>query len=137
MNLKYPIAIELGDDQTAFGVVVPDLPGCFSAGDSMEEAIENSKEAIALWIETVLDEGGKIPAPGQMSDHLKDPEFAGWLWAVVEVDGALLDDKSERVNISLPRRILARIDRYAAIHGESRSRFLVNAALDRIIHDQA
>lgn len=137
MKLKYPIAIEPGDEETAFGVVVPDLPGCFSAGDSLEEAIENSKEAIAGWIEITLDEGGKIPTPKKLSDHLKNAEFAGWLWAVVEIDGALLDDKAERVNISLPRRILARIDRYAAAHGESRSGFLVNAALDRIIHEQA
>ena len=137
MKLKYPIAIEPGDEKTAFGVVVPDLPGCFSAGDSMEEAIENSKEAIASWIETTLDEGGKVTSPGKLSDHLKNPDFVGWLWAVVEIDGALLDDKSERVNISLPRRILARIDRCAAVHGESRSGFLVNAALDRIIHDQS
>jgi len=137
MNLKYPIAVEPGDEQTAFGVVVPDLPGCFSAGDTLDEAIENSKEAIAGWIEITLDEGGKIPTPGKLSDHLKNSEFIGWLWAVVEIDGALLDDKSERVNISLPRRILARIDRYAAAHGESRSGFLVNAALDRIIHEQA
>ena len=137
MKLKYPIAIEPGDEQTAFGVVVPDLPGCFSAGDSMDEAVENSQEAITAWIEVVLDKGEKIPPPGKLSDHLQNAEFTGWLWAVVEVDAALLDDSSERVNISLPRRILARIDRYAAAHGESRSGFLVNAALDRIIHDQA
>ena len=135
MRLKYPIAIEPGDEKTAFGVVVPDLPGCFSAGDTMDEAIENSKEAIAGWIETTLDEGGKIPAPRKVSDHMNDSEFTGWLWAVVEIDAALLDDKAERVNISLPRRVLARIDRYAAAHGESRSGFLVNAALNRIIHD--
>ena len=137
MKLKYPIAIEPGDEHTAFGVVVPDLPGCFSAGDTLDEAIENSKEAIAGWIEITLDEGEKIPTPGKLADHLKNSEFTGWLWAVVEIDGALLDDKSERVNISLPRRILARIDRYAAAHGESRSGFLVNAALDRIIQEQA
>ena len=135
MKLKYPIAIEPGDEKTAFGVVVPDLPGCFSAGDTMDEAIENSKEAIAGWIETTLDDGGKIPAPGSVSDHMSNSEFAGWLWAVVEIDAALLDDKAERVNISLPRRVLARIDRYAAAHGESRSGFLVNAALNRIIYD--
>ena len=134
MKLKYPIAIEPGDDDHAFGVVVPDFPGCFSAGDTLDEAVENSKEAIALWIETVLDDNGTIPAPGLLADHVKDPEFSGWLWAVVEVDGALLDDHSERVNISMPRRILSRIDRYAAAHGETRSGFLVNAALERIIH---
>ncbi len=133
MKLKYPIAIETGDATTSFGVVVPDLPGCFSAGDTLDEAVENSKEAIALWIETVLDDNGAVPAPGKLADHVKNPAFAGWTWAVVEVDGSLLDDHTERVNISVPRRILARIDRYAAARGETRSGFLVNAALERII----
>jgi predicted RNase H-like HicB family nuclease len=134
MKLKYPIAIETGDGDQAFGVAVPDFPGCFSAGDTLDEAIENSKEAITLWIETVLDDDGTIPAPGRLADHTKNPEYAGWLWAVVEVDGALLDNQTERVNISVPRRILSRIDRYASDHGESRSGFLVNAALEKIVH---
>jgi hypothetical protein len=34
--MRYPIAIEIGSDETAFGVVVPDLPGCFSAGDTLQ-----------------------------------------------------------------------------------------------------
>jgi len=36
--VRYPIAIEAGDDLKAFGVVVPDLPGCFSAGDTLDDA---------------------------------------------------------------------------------------------------
>jgi predicted RNase H-like HicB family nuclease len=134
MKLRYPIAIEPGDATHAFGVVVPDLPGCFSGGDTLDEAVENSREAIALWIETVLDDNGTVPAPGPLADHVNNPDYKGWLWAIVEVDGSLIDDHSERVNISMPRRILSRIDRYAAAHGETRSGFLVNAALARIIH---
>ena len=43
-HMKYPIAIEPGNATTAWGVVVPDLPGCFSAADSgIDEAIENTK----------------------------------------------------------------------------------------------
>jgi predicted RNase H-like HicB family nuclease len=54
--MKYPIAIEPGSAKEAWGVVVPDLDGCFSAGDrSIDEAIENAKEAIELWIEVALD----------------------------------------------------------------------------------
>ena len=50
--MKYPIAIEPGDQKTAWSVIVPDLPGCFSAADSgVDEAIENAKEAIALWVD--------------------------------------------------------------------------------------
>lgn len=44
--MLYPIAIEPGDETHAFGVIVPDIPGCFSAGDTLEEAYANAKEAI-------------------------------------------------------------------------------------------
>ena len=54
--MKYPIAVEPGDINHAYVVVVPDLPGCFSAGDTLDLAYENVKEAIAGWIETELDE---------------------------------------------------------------------------------
>ena len=47
--MKYPIAIEPGNDADAWGVIVPDLPGCFSAADSgIDEAIDNTKQAIEL-----------------------------------------------------------------------------------------
>lgn len=46
--MKFPIAIEPGDENTTFGVIVPDLPGCFSARDTLEEAFENASEAISL-----------------------------------------------------------------------------------------
>ncbi|GAA4321252.1 hypothetical protein GCM10023144_00350 [Pigmentiphaga soli] len=73
--MKYPIAIEPGDDKHAWGVVVPDLPGCFSAADEgVDEAIENAKEAITLWIETASDDGMEIPAPSSITDLQRDPE---------------------------------------------------------------
>ena len=55
--MRYPVAIEPGTETEAFGVVVPDLPGCFSAGDTMEEAMTKAEEAIAAWIEIALDTG--------------------------------------------------------------------------------
>ena len=59
--MKYPIAIETGSETTAWGVAVPDLPGCFSAGDSPDEAYAMAREAIELWINTTLDAGQPIP----------------------------------------------------------------------------
>ena len=44
--MKFVIAIEPGTGTTAWGVAVPDLPGCFSAGDTMDEAMENARHAI-------------------------------------------------------------------------------------------
>lgn len=128
--MRYPIAIEPGDDAHAFGVVVPDLPGCFSAGDSLDEALANAEEAILGWIETLLDQGGGIPKPSTF-DALRaaHPEYRNWIWAVVMVDPAALDDTVERVNITLPRRVLHRLDARAKAAGESRSGFIAKMAL--------
>lgn len=78
----YPIVIELGDETTAFGVVVPDLPGCFSAGDTLEEAISNAKEAIALHVLGLVEAGMSIPQPS-----FPHPDYAGWLWHLVNAPG--------------------------------------------------
>ena len=45
------IAIEPGDETSAFSVIVPDLPGCFSAGDTLDEAVTNAEEAAAGWVD--------------------------------------------------------------------------------------
>lgn len=83
--MRFFVAIEPGDDEHAFGVVVPDLPGCFSAGDTLDEAFENAKEAIDLWCETVMEDGGMIPPGKTLAEHQVNSEFAGWVWSIVEV----------------------------------------------------
>ncbi|MEO7247456.1 MAG: type II toxin-antitoxin system HicB family antitoxin [Novosphingobium sp.] len=128
--MRYPVAIEPGGEATAFGVIVPDLPGCFSAGDTLDEALTNAEEAIALWFDSVLDEGGAIPAPSDLEALRGNPEFEGWIFAVVTVDPSLLDDTTERVNITLPRRVLKRLDAMAKAAGESRSGFIAQMTLE-------
>lgn len=130
--MRYPIAIEPGDERHAFGVVVPDLPGCFSAGDSLDEAIGNAKEAIELWMESVIEDGGPIPEASPIANHQVDPEFASWIWAVVEVDLSKLSGKAKRVNITLPERVLTAIDQAATRFGDTRSELLAKAALEYV-----
>jgi predicted RNase H-like HicB family nuclease len=127
--MRYPIAIEPGTSEHALGVAVPDLPGCFSAGDTLDEAIDNAREAVELWLETVIDDGGAVPEPRTIAEHQANPEFAGWVWAVVSVDLAELSDKAERINFTLPARVLRRIDAAAKSAGESRSGFIAHLAL--------
>lgn len=130
--MKYPIAIEPGHDNQAWGVVVPDLPGCFSAADEgIDAAIENAKEAIWAWIEAAIDNNEPIPEPSSITQLQGDPEYSGWIWAIVDVDPALFDDTTERINITLPRRILARIDARAHAAGESRSGYIAHMALTK------
>ena len=130
--MRYPIAIEPGSKTTAWGVVVPDLPGCFSAGDTLDEALNQTEEAVAHWIEVAMDEGQEIPLPSPIETlHTTYPEFEGWLWALVKIDPAMLDDKLERVNISLPRRVLRRLDSRARSAGETRSGYIARMAIER------
>ncbi|MBU3561841.1 type II toxin-antitoxin system HicB family antitoxin [Polynucleobacter hallstattensis] len=128
--MKYPIAIEPGSEKNAWGVVVPDLPGCFSAADGgLDEAIDQAKEAIELWIEMALDGGQVIPKPSSLRELQKKKEFKGWAWAIVEIDPALLSDEIERINITLPKKVLARLDAKAKKAGENRSAFIAHLAL--------
>jgi predicted RNase H-like HicB family nuclease len=130
--MRYPIVIEPGDATHAYGVVVPDLPGCFSAGDTLEEAIENAEEAILLHLEALVEAGRAPPEPAGMETHRRNPDYAGWIWAVVDVDLAKLAGKARRINITIPERVLAMIDEAARREGESRSGFLARAALEYI-----
>jgi predicted RNase H-like HicB family nuclease len=127
--MRFPIAIEPGDETHAYGVVVPDLPGCFSAGDTLDEAIANAPEAILLHLEGLLDAGEGLPESKPLDRHRQNPDFAGWLWVVVEVDLSALSDRAERVNITLPHRVLRAVDAFAKRVGETRSGFLTRAAL--------
>jgi predicted RNase H-like HicB family nuclease len=130
--MRYPVAIETGDAKHAFGVVVPDLPGCFSAGDTLDDALTNSREAILLHLEGLLDDGQPFPAPTPIELLRKKRNYRGWTWAVVDVDASELGDKAARINITLPQRILRAIDAHAKTQGETRSGFLARAALDAI-----
>ena len=127
--MRYPIAIEPGSDETAFGVVVPDLPGCFSAGDTLDEAITNAEEAVAGWIDATLDGGIAVPPPSSLEQIAARREFKGWMFGFVTVDPSMMDDAVERVNITLPRRVLGRLDAAAAAAGETRSGFIARMTL--------
>jgi len=128
--MRYPIAIEPGSDTTAFGVVVPDLPGCFSAGDTLDEAVSGAEEAAAAWIDAALDAGQAIPGPTSLDAIRGMPDYAGWAFGVITLNPALFDDTIERVNITLPRRVLKRLDALAQAAGESRSGFIAQLTLE-------
>lgn len=127
--MQLPIAIHK-DDGSVYGVTVPDIPGCFSSGETLDEAINNAREAVYGHLEVLLEEGEGIDLKSSAIESLaKEDVYRGVIWAMVDVDLSALDPKPERVNISLPRFVLRRIDNYLKVHHESRSGFLARAAL--------
>ena len=72
--------VALIDGETgAFGVVVPDLPGCTSAGDTVEDALRYAAEAVRLWRDDARADGEVIPEPRAIEDLRRVPEIAGAL----------------------------------------------------------
>ena len=63
--MNYPIAIHK-DSNSDYGVIVPDLPGCFSAGSTIDEALLMAREAVELHLQGLLDDGQTIPLPSDI-----------------------------------------------------------------------
>ena len=82
----YPIAISAGDDKYAWGVEVPDIPGCFSAGINLDNVMAMAREAIEGHLEILAEGGSPIPSANNVKKHAANPQYANCLWEVVEVD---------------------------------------------------
>ena len=126
--MQYPIFIHK-DEESVYGVIVPDLPGCFSAGDTIDEAIQNAHEAIECHIEGLLLDNEFLPLKKAIEEHIENPDLKGGVLAIVEIDISKLSGKTTRINVSMPERFLKQIDEYTLYHGGNRSGFLVDAAL--------
>jgi predicted RNase H-like HicB family nuclease len=116
------------DDGIRYGVCVPDLPGCFSAGDDLDDALSSVQEAIDLHVKTLIEDGVDIPARAPIATHQAKPDYASGVWAVVDVPVEKYLGPAEKINITVPRLLLSRIDSYASADGASRSGILVQVA---------
>ncbi len=133
--MKYPIVIHK-DPESDYSVTVPDLPGCYSAGSSIEEAIYMAKEAIECHIEGMLLDGEVAPKILPIERHKENLEYNDGIWGIIEVDISKLSVKSKRVNITIPEKLLHTVDKYAENHGETRSGLLAQAVTEYMTSHQ-
>ena len=129
--MLYPIAIERGDKDTAHGIIVPDIAGCFSAADDYNDVFDNISEAIAGHLECLAEEGLEIPLPSDIGKYIDNPDYEGMTWGVVSIDVSRYLGKTEKVNVTLPSRLIHLIDaKVAGNKGryKSRSTYLSNLA---------
>ena len=101
--MRFPIVIHK-DAGSGYGVVVPDLPGCFSAGDSLDEAIESAGEAIACHVEGLLMDDEAIPARAALETHQGNEDYRDGVWAIVAVDISRLSPARPGGSTSRSRR---------------------------------
>jgi predicted RNase H-like HicB family nuclease len=72
----YIAIIEDAGPDYAIGVWFPDLPGCTSAGDDIDEALRNASEALELYAEDLESDGKPLPRPRTLTELKADPEVA-------------------------------------------------------------
>lgn len=68
LEIKYPMEI-VEDEEGGYAIRFPDLTGCITCGDTIEEAIENAKEAKRIWLEDAVKEGIEIPEPNSFNKY--------------------------------------------------------------------
>jgi len=72
----YVAIVEDSGPDKAVGIWFPDLPGCFSAGDDVDEALHNAEAALALYAEAEAKLGRAVPLPRTLSALRSDPSAA-------------------------------------------------------------
>lgn len=130
--MRYPVVIHQ-DGDSAYGVTVPDIAGCFSAGDTLDEALHQVQEAIISHLGILVEDGMTAPAASSLSAHKDNPDYRDGLWVLVDIDISQFSGKSEKINITLPSFLISKID--AAVSngfGKSRSGFLADAAMKHL-----
>jgi predicted RNase H-like HicB family nuclease len=134
MSMRYVAVVEKETD-SAFGVWFPDVDGCFSAGETLEETVANAAAALRQHTEALESAGRQMPAPRNVDDVLGDKDVKASLkrGAVLFAVPLLADaGRTVRINISLNKSLVDQIDIAASARGLTRSAFIAQAAREKI-----
>ena len=129
------IAVIEKEPGSAFGVWFPDVEGCFSAGETVEEAVANAAVALRQHVEAIESAGRKVPPARAIDEVLHEEDVAASLEAgAVMFAVPLFADagRTVRINISLDKALVDLIDSAATARGLTRSAFLAQAAREKI-----
>lgn len=122
----------------AYGVVIPDLPGCTAMGKTMGEALRNAIEAARDWASEARSDGVPLPKPRALETLRSERKVARALaeGAAIATVPLIVDlARPAKANLSLDAGLLAAIDEAAEAHGLTRSAFIASAAREKIVKD--
>lgn len=123
MATYYPAIVERAED--GFSIFFPDLDGCTSAGETVQQAALNAEEALAGHLLTAVQHGDIVPDPTPLDRIPVDPEVVEVARILVRVEPP---GRSVRLNVTLDEGLVAAIDRVAT----NRSGFLAQAARNEL-----
>jgi len=125
---NYIALFEYVSGEEGFSVVIPDIPGFSSSGETYEDAVKNATEGLASHIEVMKEYGAAIPAPRSL-EQIK-VEWEAWADWEKEYDfyigclPVLPPYGTQKILVSIDTGLVARIDRVA----KNRSAFFASAA---------
>ncbi|MFY9643403.1 MAG: type II toxin-antitoxin system HicB family antitoxin [Rhodomicrobium sp.] len=135
---KTRYAVVIDGKPGAFGLWVPDMPGCTSMGETVDDLLRNAQEALRMWAEDALADGETLPPPRGFEVIAKEPGVAEALkeGAALAIVPLLIETgRTVKANLSLDGWLLAAIDDAAEARGLTRSAFLSTAAREKIAQE--
>jgi predicted RNase H-like HicB family nuclease len=129
------IALIHKEPDSVYGVSFPDVPGCISAGNTIDEAVRNAVEALSGHIRLMEADGEAIPSPRDFDAIMNDPDLVEDRKGAMTTVIPLVRDRGSttRVNVSFDLGLLEAIDAAASARGQTRSAFLASAARREIV----
>lgn len=123
------------EPDSVYGVSFPDLPGCISAGDTIDEAVQNAVEALAGHVRMLESDGDPVPAPRDFDAIMSDPDLEEDRQSAMTTIVPLVRDRGStaRINVSFDLGLLEAIDAAAKARRQTRSAFLASAARREIV----
>ncbi len=130
--MRYFIGIVHNDEDSAYGIHFPDVPGCFSAADDLDDLPAAASEALSLWVEDTPE----AVSPRSMAELRADPDVQAALKEgafLMSVPLIALTGRTVKANLTMDAGLLDAIDRTAKARNLTRSAFLADLARREIL----
>lgn len=124
--MRFPMIV-FKSETSSYGGMLPDFPGCYPMGETLDELLADVQGAVETWMDG--EDPAIFPVPSSLEAVQGSEDATGRVLVLAEVDTAFLESATERINITVPRYALSAIDRLAKAQGLSRSAYMVKSSL--------
>ena len=124
--MRFPMIVYKSEG-SGYGGLLPDFPGCYPMGETLDALEAEVQNAVETWMEG--EDPAIFPVPSTLELVQASPDAQGRVLVLADVNTAFLERVTERVNITVPRYALAAIDKLAKAQNLSRSAYMVRSAL--------
>ncbi len=131
MKLSYPVCIYPNSPNEGFTAIVPDLPGCVTCGDTMQEVFEMAVDAASGWVLTELEDGNIPPTSSDITAIHADAYPGGFTsMLILDMDAYAekYGEKAVRKNCTIP----AWLNTQAELSGVNFSQVLQEALMQKL-----